>query len=233
MPEFTALTQNNLPTVTAFVSYSHKDREFGRQTKAVLNDVGIPSFLAHDDLETSEAWQHRILDELRSCDIFVPLLSRNFVASDWAPQEAGYIASRPEVIIAPLSIDGTTPFGFFSHIQSSRISVGGVTREVLVEPLAKRFPRAILPGLIRIAGAAGSFRSAEKKMRSLVPLFPLFTAEESQVLAEAAVSNGQIWSAGRCRSFYLPELIRVQGNNLKPETLRALQYQVEHDEWYT
>lgn len=85
MPEFTALTQNNLPTVTAFVSYSHKDREFGRQTKAVLNDVGIPSFLAHDDLETSEAWQHRILDELRSCDIFVPLLSRNFVASDWAP----------------------------------------------------------------------------------------------------------------------------------------------------
>ena len=96
--------------------------------KFVLEEVGIDAFLAHEDLETSDEWQQRIASELRRCDIFVPLLSKNFVKSEWAPQEAGFIAlSRPEVIIAPLSIDETTPFGFFSNIQSSRIGYGGIT----------------------------------------------------------------------------------------------------------
>ena len=62
--------------------------------------------------------------------------------------------------------------------------------------------------------------------------FSIFTAEEAQALAEASVRNGQIWSASLCRDRYLPEFIRVQGSDLKPETLRALQYQVENDEWY-
>ena len=229
----TNATGQQLPVVTAFVSYSHVDREFGRQAKTVLGEVGIDAFLAHEDLDTSEQWQERILSELRRCDLFVPLLSKNFLKSEWAPQEAGFIASRlSEVVIAPLSIDGTTPSGFLSHIQSSRIQDDRITRELLVEPLARRFPRKILPGLIRIAGEAGSFRSAEQTMRPLVPYFSIFTAEEAQALAEASVCNGQIWSASLCRDRYLPEFFRVKGSNLKPETLRALQYQVENDEWY-
>ena len=223
------LTGTNLTLLTAFISYSHLDREFGGQAKDVLGEVGIDAFLAHEDVEMSEEWQQRILEELRHCDLFVPLLSENFLKSEWAPQEAGFIASRPpdEVVIAPLSIDGTIPFGFFGHVQSGRIEVDGITRELLVEPLIKRFPRKFFPVWIRIAGDARSFRSAEDKMRPLVPLFPLFTAEEAQALAEAAVKNGQIWDARLCRGEYLPEFIRVQGRNLKPETLHALQHKIE------
>ena len=175
----TNVTGDQLPVVTAFVSYSHVDRDFGRQAKAVLGEVGIDAFLAHEDLEVSEEWQRRILSELHCCDLFVPLLSKSFLESKWAPQEAGFIASRPDVIVAPLSIDGTTPFGFFSNVQSSRIQGDGITRELLVEPLAKRCPRKILPELIRIAGKAGSYRYAEQTMRPLVPLFPLFTKKEA------------------------------------------------------
>jgi hypothetical protein len=69
-------------------------------------------------------------------------------------------------------------------------------------------------------------------MRPLVPLFPLFTPDEAQALAEASVENGQIWSAALCRSEYLPELIRTQGPNIKAKTLRALKYQVKNDAWY-
>ena len=227
-----AMTEQQLPVVTAFVSYSHLDREFGHQVKAVLGEVGIDAFLAHEDMETSEQWKDRILRELRRCDLFVPLLSKNFLESQWAPQEAGFIASRPKVVVAPLSIDGTNPFGFLSHVQSSRIRDNKITRELLVEPLAKRFPRKIFPGLIRIAGEAGSFRDAEKHLRTLEPYLSLFTAEEAKAMAEASVRNGQIWSASLCRDKYLPEFIRVQGSNLKAETLCALQYQVENDQWY-
>ena len=228
----TNATGQQLPVVTAFVSYSHVDRKFGQQAKDVLGEVGIVAFLAHEDMETSEEWRDRILSELRRCDLFVPLLSKNFLESKWAPQEAGFIASRPEVAIAPLSIDGTIPFGFLSNVQSSPIRDNVITRELLVEPLVRRFPRKILPGLIRVAGEAGSYRYAEQTMLALAQYFSLFTAEEAQALAEASVSNKQIWSAGMCRIKYLPAFILAQESNLKPETLRDLQYQVENDQWY-
>ena len=197
----------------------------------MLSEVGIDSFLAHDDLEVSDHWRERIL-ELKRCDIFVPLLSERFLSSMWAPQEAGFIISRPNVTIAPLSIDGTMPFGFMSQWQARRIPEGGISRELLVEPLAHRIPRMILPGLIRIAGTAGDFRSAEAKMRPLVALFPNFAPEEAQALAEASVENGQIWSASLCRREYLPELVRTQGANIAPATLRALEFQIQNDSWY-
>lgn len=200
--------------------------------KAVLADFGVDAFLAHDDLAVSEEWRARILDELRTCDLFVPLLSADFVASKWASQEVGFIVSRPEVLIAPVSIDGTVPFGFIGHVQASRIPEAGITRELLVVPLARRQPREILPRLIRVAVDACSFRDAEAKMRPLVPFFGELSPAEAQALAEGSVENGQIWDASLCRTDYLPELIRSQHNNIHPKTLRALQYQIEHARWH-
>ena len=53
----TNATGQQLPVVTAFVSYSHVDRKFGHQAKDVLGEVGIDAFLAHEDMETSEQWR--------------------------------------------------------------------------------------------------------------------------------------------------------------------------------
>jgi hypothetical protein len=66
----------------------------------------------------------------------------------------------------------------------------------------------------------------------LLPLFPSFTPDEAEALAAAAVDNGQIWNAALCSREYLPELLRIHGENLKPKTRRALQYQIEHHAWY-
>ncbi|HET8546351.1 MAG TPA: toll/interleukin-1 receptor domain-containing protein, partial [Bryobacteraceae bacterium] len=114
----------------AFISYSHVDRKYGAQAKALLEEVGIEAFLAHEDLHVSDEWRNCIIEELKRCDLFVPLLSANFLTSKWAPQEVGFIISRPEVVIAPISIDGTTPFGFISHVQSRRIVDSVITREL-------------------------------------------------------------------------------------------------------
>ena len=67
-----------LHNTTAFISYFRKDRKFGAQAKGVLAEVGIDAFLAHDDLHVSDEWRERIVEELKRCDIFVPLLSANF-----------------------------------------------------------------------------------------------------------------------------------------------------------
>ena len=227
---------DSLAVVNAFVSYSNADRVIGAEVKAALGAVGIETFLAHDDLQVSETWQRRILQELRRCDLFIPILSEHFVESNWAPQEAGFIASRPEVVIAPLSIDGTIPYGFFSHIQSTSVGDEGVTYENLVEPLltplTEAVPRKMLPTLIRRAANAGSFRQAEFLMRPLVPFFPLLTNSEARALAEAAVRNAQIWSAGECRTVHLPAFVREHKDNIEPETLHMLKFQIENDKRY-
>lgn len=220
------------PKVRAFISYSHLDRKFGAQAKELLKGVGIEAFLAHDDIEVSEEWRTRIIDELKRCEIFVPLFSEHFIVSGWAQQEVGFIVSRPEVATVPLSIDGTIPTGFLTHVQSGRISSAGITRELLVEPLARRLPRQVLPGLIQITGESESFRDAEANMRPLVPLFPQFAPDEAQALAEAAIGNRQIWSATLCREEYIPELIRTQSANIAADTLLALEYQINTDRDY-
>ncbi len=216
----------------AFISYSHKDRQYARQTRQVLTNVDVSAFLAHEHLEIAEEWKDRILEELKTCQLFIPLLSEDFRRSKWAPQEAGFIASRPEVRIARLSIDGTIPFGFMEHVQSGHIGQDGVTHELLVLPLARQEPRLFLPGLIRMAVSAGSFRSAEEKISPLVELFEFFTAEDAQALAEGAAQNRQVWSAWRCREVYLPKFIQVKGDQIRSDTLKGLQYQIKHDEAY-
>lgn len=210
----------------AFISYSHKDRLFGAQAQAVLSSVGIDAFLAHEDLRVSDEWRARILSELQTCSLFVPLLSKNFLASRWAPQEAGFITSRPEVVIAPLSIDRTTPPGFLSHVQSRRIPHSVITRELLIDPLVTRVPRVLLPRLIRIAAGAASCRDAEAKMHPMVEHFPVLTRTEARALAEASINNGQIYSARLCRDEYLPRLIRLQRRNIGPEILRILRERI-------
>jgi hypothetical protein len=222
-----------LSQTTAFISYSNKDRKFGAEAKAVLAEVGIDAFLAHDDLHVSDEWRERIIEELRRCDIFVQLLSANFVESKWASQEVGFIISRPDVAIAPVSLDGTTPYGFISHVHSRAITKEGITRKLLVEPLGNRIPRKIIPGLIQIASDAGNFRSAEARMLPLVPLFEKFTSEEAQALADASVRNNQIWSAALCRTEYLPAFIDAQKDNIDRKTLRVLRYQIKNDALFT
>lgn len=221
-----------LPTGEVFISYSTKDKLYGMQTKRILEEYGMECFLAHEDLEISEEWKERILEELLRCDVFVPLLSKAFRESDWAPQEIGVIAGRENVAIIPLSIDGTMPFGFISHLQGKRISADGVSEDLLVAALVKKHPRKIIPGMIQRVTGAGGFRKAEAVMKPLVPLYPILTDDEIDALVTASIENDQVWSAAHCRGSYLPKLIEMHRNRINPEKLKALEYQVENDRLY-
>ena len=109
------------PKVSAFISYAHEDGKLVGQAKSVLTDVGIDAFLAHEDINVSEPWQARILQELRRCDLFVVLFSARFMSSHWGLQEVGFAVSRPDVLIVPLSLDETVPCGFVSRLQGRRV----------------------------------------------------------------------------------------------------------------
>jgi hypothetical protein len=218
-------------TRKAFLSYSMADKHIAAAVKKLLEAYAFECFMAHDDLQVSEKWRERILDELQQCDVFVPLLSTNFKGSEWCAQEVGVVMGRPGVLVVPLILDGTTPYGFIASIQGTRIDAKP-TAEQLVHPLLKQSVSMFAPGVIKGIREASTFRGAEAAMAPLVPCFPQLSDTDLAALVEASISNGQVWSAAKCRMEYLPRLIAATGSRIAPDRLKALKYQIDNDRWY-
>jgi hypothetical protein len=200
----------------AFVSYSTKEKVYGMQVKQHLEEYGIECFLAHEDIEISEEWKERILKELLRCDIFVPLISKSFRESEWAPQEVGVVIGRKDVTIVPISIDDTNPFGFISHLQGKRISDKGISEDLIISPLIKKIPYKIIPGIIHKAESVGGWRRAEALIKLLLPHFALLNEEQLDQFVNACINNHEIWSAHLCRSEYLPQLLEIHRTRIEP-----------------
>jgi hypothetical protein len=205
----------------AFVSYSVEKKEIGGAVKACLSEFGYECFLAHDDLRVSEEWKQRILEELGVADVFVALLSKEFMESKWCGQELGLILSRPDVLVVPLSLDDTVPYGFIEHLQGIRVHEENLAA-VLEEVLYRKRPRQMIPAQLERVRSAASYRRAEAAVRPLVPHFSRLSDEEVNAFARAAAGNSEVWDAGLCASEYIPEFVRVNGARISPEAAREL-----------
>lgn len=220
-PEFMDGTGPGLATTRniAFISYSTADKQYGGHIKRTMESLGVPTFIAHDDLRVSEEWKKRILEELQRTDIFVALLSKDFKLSDWCSQELGYILPFDGVLIIPLSVDGTNPYGFISNLQGHRLRSEEEVGAVLMDVLLRERPRLAISKAIEDVAGAMSFRGAEALVKPLIPHFSYFTESEAAQFAKAAINNGQVWDASLCRGEYLPHFLKIWGSRI-PEELR-------------
>jgi hypothetical protein len=211
----------------AFISYSVTEKKFGSAVKDALESIGVECFLAHQDLRVSEEWKARIIKELREVDIFVTILSAQFKASDWCGQELGFIVSRPDVLVVPLGIDHTNPYGFISHLQGQQVSDESAISKIIEDLFFRERPRYMIPIQIQRMRDAGSFRGGEAAVKPLVPLFENFTNEEARDFAAAAVGNGQVWDAALCRREYLPKFLVTSGRRIPYALKNELSKKIE------
>ena len=178
--------------IKAFISYSTKDKKYGVAVKAALGEISVKSFLAHDDVQVSEEWKKRILAELKECKIFVPLLSEPFKASEWCGQEIGVVVERGnDVLIIPLSIDRTVPYGFISHVQCHHIPHAGIDPQTILDAVGRKWPSLVIEVLLKRVEGANGFRAAEKLIEPLVPYFKRLAKEQASRLAQMAIDNGR------------------------------------------
>jgi hypothetical protein len=219
--------------IKAFISYSTRDKEHGAAVKAVLDKIGVESFLAHDDILVSEEWKNRILAELKTCEIFVPVLSEAFKGSDWCGQEVGVVAERgSDVLLIPLSIDRTEPYGFISHIQCHHVPGSGIDPHPIMDAVGRKWPSVVIEALLKRVAGAASFRAAEALVAPLVPYFEQMTKEQASTFAQMAIDNAQIWDAQLCRQNYLPLFLERNRTNIPESQYEALKYQIENERWY-
>lgn len=116
----------NSGLVRAFISYSTKDKHLAGQIKTCLEKYGLAVFLAHEDLHISDEWMDKIIEELKSCHVFIPLLTDNYKGSEWTDQEAGYALAFDKKV-CPLK-GPHNPHGFIRRKQ------GEFVTESKVEP---------------------------------------------------------------------------------------------------
>jgi hypothetical protein len=210
--------------IRAFVSYSTRDKKIAADVKTALTDLGLTVFVAHDDLRITDEWKAKILEELEVAQVFVPLLSKEFKQSDWAPQELGYAVAKKQLIV-PLQVDQTVPFGFISHLQGKHIPPGSPV-ELFLDPLVAHFPRPTLQRQVERLSKASNFRGAEALMKPLVPHFKKFTAALANHLADICIANGQVWDADLCKTDYLPRFLKVNGKRMAADRKSQLEEKI-------
>jgi hypothetical protein len=206
-----------------FISHSHHDREIAGEIKKRLASYGASVFVAHDDIRPTQEWQDAIIDNLKTCDAFLALLTDRFGDSDWTDQETGIAVALDKVII-PIKID-LDPYGFIGKYQALRWSSDkDESFKTLIRTLVeKNLINAdnVIDGFTN----SHSFRNAEFNL-DLVTAMPGFSKAQINKIASGAVLNNQIWNATGAKPI-LNEFFAKYSSTIDPEVMSQWKKLVE------
>ena len=75
-----------------------------RQVRARLQEMGVPDAVLWQDrsnIEPGDVWSDKILDALNRAELFMAIVSRNYITSPWCKQELSVMKSRIEKLGPP------------------------------------------------------------------------------------------------------------------------------------
>ena len=116
-----------------FISHITSKKKQASRLKAVLEDYGITSFVAHEEINPTKEWQKEIQRALNSMDCMSAMLYDGFHQSNWCDQEVGIALGR-NITVLPLLPD-SDPYGFLGEYQG--IKIKGMYPEALAKEIFK------------------------------------------------------------------------------------------------
>lgn len=198
-----------------FVSYSNNDKARAGKLKSTLENYGLNVFLAHEDIEPTTEWQERILAELKSCDVFIPLLTPHFKASNWTGQETG-IADGNKKLIIPLKA-GLNPFGFIARFQALNFNtnnLAGVRKSILDIMAEKSDKNKLIESLIQGLSQSTSFDDANEKTQYLRKMQDQLNFGQVLKIIKGAFHNSQVYHGHESAPF-IGNLLQSNKDRLK------------------
>lgn len=191
--------------------------------KAWLSNFGFSVFLAHEDIEPSLEWQKVIVQNLKKCHVFIPIITKEFDESKWTDQESGMAFLQKKLII-PVAIEGHNPRGFIAIFQALPMSRKEVEKGCIqIIRTIKSNPRltqSVLELLITKLEKSGSYASSEW-ITSLISEYLSFTKEQLDSILKFALENNQVHFAAGSR-VDLKEIIKKNKEMVDPGVLKAL-----------
>jgi TolB-like protein/tetratricopeptide (TPR) repeat protein len=184
-----------------FLSYASQDAEAARRICDALREAGIEVWFDQSELRGGDAWDRKIREQIRACELFIPIISGNsqdrlegYFRREWklAVERKRDMADEKPFLV-PVVIDATpersaaVPEGFHD-VQWTRLP-GGETTSTFTQRIAGLI--APNPG---IATATGPGPAAPDLPRPLNPARSrLWTAVAGLALVIASVGGALIW----------------------------------------
>ena len=201
---------------------SAEDSDTGISIKEMLANFEIESFVASNGIDMPEKVIKRLINVLDKLDVFIPLLSDNFKNSDYCSQELG-AAYFKNILIIPLSLDETAPYGFISGYRSPPVDENNAYLDHILKLMADYFPSAnIHSKLIRVLKKADNWGMVEDAMRNLELHFDKLDDEESNALVEISTQNSYIQASNLCKGEYLPKFIEINKDKIEKDKLELI-----------
>ena len=102
-----------------FISHITSKKKQAGSLKTALEEYGITSFVAHEDIKPSKEWLKEIEKALNSMDCMSAMMYDGFHKSNWCDQEVGVALGR-SITVLPLLPD-SDPYGFLGEYQGIKI----------------------------------------------------------------------------------------------------------------
>lgn len=85
-----------------FLSYSTHDLTLVNQIKQRLTSTAVSVFVAEYSVAPGQPLSATIINEIKTCDLFILLWSQSAKGSEWVPQEIGVATSAGKTIVPVL-----------------------------------------------------------------------------------------------------------------------------------
>ena len=206
---------NESPTIRIFLSYSNKDRNLSGELKEKLENLGLESFLAHEDIEPSKEWEEEIIRNLKECDIFIPIISENFKESKWTDQESGFAFAAGKFII-PIDI-GLGPYGFIGRYQSLKFdgninhACDEIMNTIIKSPIYNKFKDFFIKRFVE----SEHFSEANSRVEPLTDI-ESFTEDQINEIVRGFVNNFEV-RGGFVSLPFVESLVQKYSTVIDPE----------------
>jgi TolB-like protein/Tfp pilus assembly protein PilF len=150
-----------------FLSYASQDAQAAQRIAEALRSAGIEVWFDQSELRGGDAWDHSIRRQIKSCALFIPVISRNthdrdegYFRLEWKlAVDRSHLLSVNKAFLLPVVIDATRDDDDqvpdrFRELQWTRLP-GGETPPAFVE----RVQRLLLPESLTMIRAPASAQS--------------------------------------------------------------------------
>lgn len=172
-----------------FLSHKNDFKVKVTELKKELKKFGISSFVAHEDIHATRAWQDEIENALFSMDALVALMTKGFHDSLWTDQEIGVAFGRGVPIIAVKL--GEDPYGFIGKSQALSCPWNKVAESIAGLLICND---KMIDPFIEAVKNCEDFNDGNK-LADILPNITKLSNEQANALVSAYNENGQIQSS--------------------------------------
>ncbi|WP_349371173.1 toll/interleukin-1 receptor domain-containing protein [Salinarimonas sp.] len=181
-------------TIRLFISHRDGDKAAVHELAGFLDDYGISSFVAHDQIEPTREWRAEIVRALQTMEVMLVYLTPSFHESVWTNQEVGFALGK-DIPIITLKLGATDPRGFIGHEQALRAASDAQetakrVQRILVDKLGRR--ERIQAAFVEAFASSPDFAEARERFDRLVAEVPTLTEEQLQTIIFAFAKNDQL-----------------------------------------